>query len=58
MVLDKDLNTLHERLFEDSGLDMFVMFVGKQGLYISASTPRNPDYEEKNLIFEVYKYEE
>ncbi|HMN90876.1 MAG TPA: DUF4221 family protein [Saprospiraceae bacterium] len=56
MILDKNGRTLHEQLFEDTGLNMYIMFVGKQGLYISASSPANPAFDEQALLFDIYAY--
>ncbi|HMO41587.1 MAG TPA: DUF4221 family protein [Saprospiraceae bacterium] len=56
MVLDENKRILHEQLFEDTGLNMYIMFVGKHGLYISASSPTNPSFDEQTLQFDIYLY--
>ncbi|MFR0677012.1 DUF4221 family protein [Dysgonomonas mossii] len=51
IILDKDFNIIGETLFPDFTYISTLMFVNKDGLYISNSHYRNLDYNEDNLNF-------
>ena len=54
MILDKNLNTLGEKFFEESFVTSNV-FVGKEGLYMSINHPNNLDNHEDFLSFQLYQ---
>ena len=58
MILDKDLNVLGETLMPENTYYPNNSFVSKEGLYISINHPDNPNNEEDQMGFEVFKLKE
>lgn len=55
IILDKEFNILGETLFEDYTYNPGIMFVRKDGLYISSSHPFNPQYSDDFLKFQRFE---
>ena len=56
MVLDKDLNTIGETLFDkNKEYSPFHSFVGKKGLYVSINHPENPANKEDFMSFSLFE---
>ena len=55
LVLDKNLDIIGETQFPDYTYNPMMMFVHKDGLYISASHPFNEDYSDDWLYFQCFE---
>jgi hypothetical protein len=55
IILDEDFNILGETLFPDFIYASSMMFVRKDGLYISTSHFKNPDFDEDKLCFTCFE---
>lgn len=55
IIMDENLNVIGETLFPDYTYNCNVMFVHKDGLYISASHAFNENYTDDNLIFHCFE---
>lgn len=55
IILDKDFNILGETLFPDYTYNSWIIFVGKDGLYISDSHYLNPDFSDDVLSFQKFE---
>lgn len=51
IILDKDFNSIGETLFPDYIYNPTLTFINKDGLYISCSHYKNPNYNEDSLDF-------
>ncbi|MCF0159402.1 MAG: DUF4221 family protein, partial [Bacteroidaceae bacterium] len=51
MVLDEDLNILGETLLPENRFNTTMLFINKDGLWISCNHYLNPGYDEENLQF-------
>lgn len=51
LILDKDLRVVGETLFPENTYNSQLMFIREDGLYISDSHPRNPEYSDDILSF-------
>lgn len=55
MIIDKDFNIIGETLFPDYIYVPTAMFIREEGLYISTSHVKNPDFDENVLTFECFE---
>lgn len=55
IIMDENFNVIGETLFPDYTYNCNVMFVHKDGLYISASHAFNENYTDDNLIFQCFE---
>lgn len=55
IILDKDLNIIGETLFPDYTYNSWVLFVAKDGLYISSSHYLNPNFSDDLLSFHKFE---
>lgn len=55
MIIDKDFNIIGETLFPDYTYVPTAMFIREEGLYISTSHIKNPDFDENVLSFECFE---
>ena len=57
MVLDENLNVIGETLLPENKYRSDLMFVLEDGLYISSSHYKNPEYDEDRLVFKRFVLE-
>ncbi len=57
MILDDNLEVMDEVLFDNSRNVPNNVFIGKDGLYISTSHPKNPDNKEGKMVFDLLRIE-
>jgi hypothetical protein len=55
MILNEDFEKIGETDLEQSRYRISNSFVGEDGLYISTSNEKNPDYNEDFMRFDIYK---
>lgn len=56
MILDKNLNVLGETLFPDNTFASNLFFIRRDGLYISTSFSKNPNYSDDELCFKKIEF--
>ncbi|MEG1333890.1 MULTISPECIES: DUF4221 family protein [Bacteroides] len=52
IILDKDMNVVGETLFPEYTYNAYLLFVRKDGLYVSATHFKRPDFDENRLRFQ------
>ena len=57
IILDRDFQIIGETLFPEYIYNPGVMFVREDGLYISSSHVKNPNYNDDVLTFECFQLE-
>lgn len=55
IILNKDFNKLSEVKLDGDLYNIYNLFVGKKGLYLSRNNPNNLDYDEDFLQFELFE---
>lgn len=55
MVLDRNFNVLCETPFEGTRYLMSMAFVEKEGLFLCKNNPKNPDFKEEFLSFDIFQ---
>ena len=54
MILDEDLNIVGETLFPENKYRSDLMLILEDGLYVSSSHYKNPDFNENRLVFQRF----
>ncbi|WP_321481221.1 DUF4221 family protein [uncultured Bacteroides sp.] len=52
IIMDKDMNVVGEKLFPEYQYNAYLLFIRKDGLYISVSHFKRPDFDENVLCFQ------
>ena len=58
IIFDKDFNIIGETKFPGNKYLYKMVFVGRDGLYISENNLANPDFDEDKLVFACFKLED
>ncbi|GMQ31218.1 DUF4221 family protein [Algoriphagus confluentis] len=57
LVLDKNLEVIGEKVFDDNYLEAWNYFVGRKGLYVSTNNPNRDDFDENILRYDIIRFE-